>query len=425
MPSLSPQDPWLQVAEVVRLIRRREAQTRPELADATRLGRNVITQRIQAAQDLGLVQPSGEQRSRGGRAAEVWEFVGDQGRILSAMVGTSGFRVTLTDLDHRVREDRWVPWEPTGDPLETCERIASEMDELLRQHHDGDPAWGIGIGLSTPVNYVTGRSVQPVTAAPPGMDWSAGIDVRGWFTRRMRAPVWVDSLPNIAALGAAAAPDAPDDLVFVRMDRGVGSGIVSGGRLHRGADWIAGEITHVLVHPESDRICLCGRVGCLDAFASRWAIEAEAHRVLDQGRSPYLARLDAPVTLEAVVSGAEAGDPTCAELVLRAAEAMGRALAGIVTWFNPRRVVIGGDALADSALFQGTVSRTLNAHTLAASVQHLELQRGTPDRTEDVVGASAMVAEMLLSAEYLAEWAPAGFPIDVDVLMAKKHDFLA
>lgn len=425
MSPVSPQDPWVQVAEVVRLIRRGEAQTRPELADATRLGRNVITQRIQAAQDLGLVQPSGEQRSRGGRAAEVWEFVGHRGRILTAMVGTAGFRVALTDLDHRVLEDRHVAWELTADPLETCERIAVEMDEVLALHHLGSPAWGIGIGLSTPVNYVTGRSVRPVTAGPPGLDWSAGIDVRGWFTRRMHAPVWVEALPNIAALGAAAAPDAPDDLLFVRMDRGIGSGIVSDGRLHRGADWIAGEITHILVHPDSDRICLCGRVGCLDAFASRWALEAEAHRALDQGRSPFLARRPAPVALEDVVAGAEAGDPTCAELVLRAAEAMGRALAGIVTWFNPRRVVIGGNALADSALFQGTVSRTLNAHTLAASVDRLQLQQGTPDRTEDVVGASSMVTEMLLSPEYLAEWAPGGFPIDVEVLMAQKHDFLA
>lgn len=86
MTAVSPQDPWYQVAEVVRLIRSGEAQTRPELADATRLGRNVITMRIQAAQEIGLVEPSGESRSRGGRAAELWQLRGDAGYIGVALL---------------------------------------------------------------------------------------------------------------------------------------------------------------------------------------------------------------------------------------------------------------------------------------------------------------------------------------------------
>ena len=63
MQPASPQDPWVQVSEILRLIRSGDAQTRPELADATRLGRNVITLRIQSAAELGLIQPSGDARS--------------------------------------------------------------------------------------------------------------------------------------------------------------------------------------------------------------------------------------------------------------------------------------------------------------------------------------------------------------------------
>lgn len=420
MSPVSPQDPWVQVSEIVRLIRDGKARTRPELADATRLGRNIITQRIQTAAELGLVRPSGEQRSRGGRAADVWEFHGDEGRILTGVVGSFGLRVALTDLDGGVIEHRWLPGELTTDPVATCERMADVMDELMAEHHPDAPAWGVGIGLPTPVDFVTGRSTSPVVVGPPGATWPSDFDIRRWFTRRTDAPVWVDSSSNLSALGSADGADAPDDLVVVRMERGVGSGIISDGRLHRGADWIAGEITHVTVPGDDDPICLCGRVGCLDAYASQWAIEAEAARALAEGRSPYLAEHGAG--LAAVVAGAEAGDPTCARLVLRAADAMGRALAGVVTWFNPRRVVIGGNALAESALFQSTVNRTLHAHTLAASVQHLELRFGTSERPEEITGATAMVREVLLSADYMSEWAPAGFPIDVEALLAKHAD---
>lgn len=423
MSPVSPQDPWVQVSEIVRLIRSGEAQTRPELADATRLGRNIITQRIQAAAELGLVRRSGVQRSRGGRAADVWEFHGAQGRILTGTIGSFGLRVALTDLDGRVVEHRWLPGELSSDPLETCERMATEMEDLMRLHHPDGPAWGVGIGLPVPVDFLTGRSTSPVTVGPPGVAWPSSFDIRRWFTRRMQAPVWVDSDSNLSALGAAAEPGAPDDLVFVRMERGVGSGIVSDGRLHRGADWIAGEITHVTVQGEGEPICLCGRVGCLDAYASRWAVEAEAARAAAEGRSTYLAQHG--TELADVVAGADAGDLTCARLVLRAADAMGRALAGVVTWFNPRRVLIGGNVLAESPLFQSAVGRTLHAHTLAASVQHLELRYGTSERPEEIAGATAMVVEVLLSADYMAEWAPAGFPIDVEILLAKHADLLA
>ncbi|MGC3995359.1 MAG: ROK family protein [Propionicimonas sp.] len=418
---VSPQDPWVQVAEVVRLIRTGEAQTRPELADATRLGRNIITQRVQAAQELDLVRPSGTQRSRGGRAADVWEFSGHEGRVLTGLIGLTGLRVTLSDLANRVIEDRRIPSPLTIDPIQSCELMATEMEGMLARHHAGGRAWGIGLGVLAPVDFSTGRSADPVTSSTPNIRWPREFDVRTWLTRRMQAPVWVESVSNLAALGAAAEPGAPSDLVFVRLDRGVGSGIISDGRLHRGADWIAGEITHIVVNPDSDRICLCGRVGCLDAYASRWAIEADARRAVAEGRSPHLAAVDASaLTLADVVAGADAGDPTCTELVVRAADAMGRALASVVTWFNPRRVVVGGNELADSSLFLGTVSRTLHAQALAASVQNLELRQGRSDRFEEVTGANTMVVDALLSPDYLAEWGPEGFPIDVEVLLARQ-----
>lgn len=413
-----PQDPWAQVAEVVRLVRQGRAGTRPELADATRLGRNVITQRVRTAQRLGLLRPSGRFRSRGGRAAEEWEFAGGTGRLLVAVVGARSSRVAATDLDLRVLEDRRVEHDPADGALATCERIAAAMDALVRRHHPAGPAWGVGIGLPAAVDRISGRVLPPVAPGAASLDWPADLDVRGWFTRRMQAPVWTESVTTLAAMGAAATPGAPGDLVFLRMDRGVGGGVVTDGRPHRGADGIAGQIAHLTVQDAPERICRCGRTGCLDAYASEWAIEAEALRAVELGRATVLTG-GGPVTLERVVAGAGAADPVCAQLLLRAADATGRALAGVVTWFNPRRVVLGGNALAGSALFRDAVERSLRANALAASARGLELVAGDPQRAEEVAGAASLVVEALLSPGFLAEWGPAGFPVDVERLLAK------
>lgn len=417
MLNASPQDPWVQVSEILRLIRNGDAQTRPELADATRLGRNVITLRIQAAADLGLIQPSGDARSRGGRAADVWEFSGHRRHVLIVIQEPTSFRVTLADLGLRLIETRRVAWPLSGDPTQMCERMAQEMEALLAEHPESEP-WGVGLGLQAPVNFVTGQSTDPVTSVAQAPRWPREFNVRKWFVWRLRLPVWVESVSNLTALGAAAAPGAPADLVFVRLAKGVGSGIISDGTLHRGADWVAGEITHVTVATDPDRICLCGRVGCVDAFVSEWAVEADARRAVAEGRAAALAGLDpARISVGDVVAGAESGDVACVEIVLRAADALGRALAFVATWFNPRRVVVGGNALASSPLFQGALRRTLTSQALAASVEHLELMVGDRDRGEEVLGALAMVRDLLLSPVFLAAWGPLGSPLLVEDLL--------
>ncbi|WP_194793310.1 ROK family protein [Raineyella fluvialis] len=417
MAPVPAQDPWAQVSEILRLIRTGHAQTRPELADATRLGRNVITLRIQAAEELALIRPSGDLRSRGGRAAEVWEFRGEEGRILIGTLGVDRFRVALADLSGTLLESRVVEFPLTADPLRTCTRIAEEMEAVLATQEEGD-LWGVGLGMLAPVNAVTGRSTDPVTSTQM-VRWPKDFDIRHWFTQRMQVPVWVESVSNLMALGGAEAPGAPADLIFVRMDKGVGSGIISGGKLHRGADWVAGEITHIAVSDDPRRICMCGRIGCLDAFAGEWAIEADAKHALAEGRSPYLTN-HPTATVDDVVAGAGSGDVACTEIVLRAAEAMGRALAAVVTWFNPRRVVVGGSALAVDPLFRSTLSRTLHARALGASVEHLELEVGARDRVEEVYGAVAMVRDALLSPDILAEWAPVGSPRKAPALLTRE-----
>ncbi len=417
MAAFSPQDSWAQVAEVVRLVRAGEAQTRPELSDATRLGRNLITIRVQSAQDLGLLRPSGTMRSRGGRAADVWEFNGEAGHVLIALQGMTDFVVALVDLGLQVIERRQVAWKNSTAPELTCERMAAEMEAVIAKY-PGRPVWGLGVGVLAPVDFDSGRSTDPVTSAAAGPRWPRSFDVRRWFINRLELPVWVDSVANFATLGTTAAEGAPDDLIFVRMGPGVGSGIVSDGKLHRGADWIAGEITHVTVQPDADRICVCGRLGCLESFASEQSIEADARRSAAQWRSPRLTAMNPDEVRAAdIIEAAEAGDVACVEVVFRAADALGRVLAALVTWFNPRRIVVGGNRLATSPLFHSAMRRTLNAHALPASIANLEIRLGDPDRAEDVLGGTLMVREALLSPTWMVEWAPLGSPLSAPALV--------
>ena len=418
---ISQQDPWVQVSEVVRLIRTGKAQTRPELADATRLGRNVISQRIQTAQDLGLVEPSGAARSRGGRAAEVWEFRGDAGHILVGLVGSSAFTIALTNLSGHLDARSDVAWKHEDDPEPAVGRMAAEMRSLLAAH-PVDRLWEIGVGTPAPINFTTGRSADPVPVTALNYRMPADFDVRRWFIDEFETPAWTDSVVHLATLGATTAPDAPPDMVYIRIGTGLGCGLVSQSRIHRGATWIAGELNHITMSDDPQRICHCGRIGCLETYSSGWAMVGDARRALAEGRSPYLARIAQVRELELadIDAGVKFGDSACVEVVVRAADMLGRALASLITLFNPARVTIGGFPISRNGLLQRVVERTIRANTLAASVANLEIMLGDPAQGDGITGGAELVTDALLSPEYLADWGPHGSPVKVPELLSRQ-----
>ena len=117
----------------------------------------------------------------------------------------------------------------------------------------------VGIGLPGPVEFTTGRPSNPPIM--PGWD---GFDVPEWVRRHLNVPVHVENDVNIMALGERALffPDV-DDVIFVKVATGIGAGVISGGRLQRGAQGTAGDIGHVRVERGAGIACPCGNMGCL------------------------------------------------------------------------------------------------------------------------------------------------------------------
>lgn len=418
---VSPWNSWHQVSEILRLIRSGDARTRPEFSDMTRLGRNVVSKHILAAQQLQLIEPDGTGRARGGRAAEVWRFRSEAGHVLVGILGIARMRVALTTLDGTPVAESDFAWPVPEDAEATCERMAEEMSRLLLETNVDRP-WGIALGMPMPVDFVTGRSADPV--APMGFHdrWPAAFDARSWFTNRFELPVWADAVANLMALGAAAADDAPDNLVFVRVGTGLGSGLVANGGVLRGESWVAGELNHIAVSTDPSRICLCGRVGCLETVASGWAMIADARAALSEGRSRFLASAadEAEINLDVIAEGARLGDGACTEIVTRAGESLGRVLAAMVAWLNPAEIIVGGFKFAQSDLFRSAISRAVHLETLSASAAGLRISAGHPAQAEALAGGARLVTDSLLTPGNLAEWGPVGHPAEARSLLDRE-----
>ncbi|MEO5966150.1 MAG: ROK family protein [Candidatus Limnocylindrales bacterium] len=401
-------DALIVVLDEVRLGRSR---SRSELVDHTGLSRGIVAQRVGELVERGLVREGDPGPSTGGRPARRLEFRGAAGHLLVADLGATSIDVAVTTLDGRILGHLDEPADIAAGPDAALGRV-EELFAGVRAMSRGVPGrlWGVGIGVPGPVEFRTGRPISPPIM--PGWD---GYPVRERFASRFDAPVWVDNDVNVLALGEwrSGVAAGHDNAVVVKVGTGIGAGIISDGRLHRGAQGSAGDVGHISVSDDPSITCRCGNTGCLEALAGGAALAREGLAAALAGTSaPLRAALEerGAVTAEDVARAAAHGDPVATDLLHAAGVRIGSMLAGVVNFFNPSLIVVGGGVAQSGDPLLGAIRETVLGRSLALATRELAIRRSSLGALGGVIGASAMVVDQLFSRESLARWVEAGEP---------------
>jgi len=219
---------------------------------------------------------------------------------------------------------------------------------------------GIGIGAPGPLNEKTG-----VLISPPNLPGWQDIPLRDIFHEHFQCPVHVGNDANVAALGEYmfGAGRGSQDMAYLTISTGVGSGVIANGQLLTGAIGAAVELGHMTIDWHGPR-CKCGNIGCLESLASGTAIARQANEriALDKNGSAALVafalskqshemgtdtaqrRSTTPIHVDAqmVAQAAASGIPLAREIIRSAAEALGVGLVNIMHIFNPEVIILGG-----------------------------------------------------------------------------------
>jgi glucokinase-like ROK family protein len=396
---------------VLDLVRGGDAVTRPELSRLSRLGRTVVTQRVNQLTSLGLLGGGSLGPSTGGRAPRELRFCAEAGYILAVEFGATTVSAGVTDLSAQPLVERTEQWDVARGPEETLQRIEQLFDQMLGELPATTQVWGVGVGLPGPVEFRTGRPI-----APPIMPGWDGYPIREQLSQRYNAPVWVDNDANVLALNElhSGAARGHEDIIYVKIGTGIGAGLISGRRLHRGSQGCAGDIGHIAVVEDPAVICRCGNIGCLEAVAGGGALSREGSRAAKEGRSPQLAALlDAGRTIEAsdVVAAADRGDPVCMEMLTTAGRRVGDALATLVSFFNPSLVIVGGGVAAAGDSLLAALKQSVYRRSLPLATRDLVITRSSiGDGPGGMRGAAYMAIDGLFDPRFFASWISAGSP---------------
>ncbi|MBD7957324.1 ROK family transcriptional regulator [Microbacterium sp. Sa4CUA7] len=339
---------------VLQTLFQRGAMSRADLARETALTRVTISDLVAELIADGFIAERGTREASGpGKPGMLVDLDRDGHRIVGIdLSGSDRILGAVLTLDGEIVVRREIPL-PAGDAVVGA--LVAFVRELVADSHA--PVLGVGIGTPGIVDD------DGVVLTAPTFGWS-GLALRAILADALGLPVLVANDANAAVLAEYTFGGAGEDVLLVKVDRGVGSGLLAGGQPMRGGRFAAGEIGHVTVGTDGGPACACGKDGCLEAWLAAPALTARL---------------------------AAAGAADRDGILRDAGERLGIALAPVVGALDLSEIVLSGPPeLLDGPLAEQT-AQTLRARTLAEFHEGLRVRM--TEQGADIVlrGAAVMV----------------------------------
>ena len=371
--------------------------SRAQLTDGLDYSRGKISSEVGHLIEKGLLADEGFAESDGGRRSSLLSIPYGAGLIVAVDVGATSIDVSLTTLASEVISHRSEPADVRLGPRPILDRVKEVLSELLKEESaSSSDVLSIGIGVPGPVEQASG-----LLTAPPIMPGWDRFPIRDAFAGEYAAHVFVDNDVNIMALGEhwRGVARGIDNMIFVKIGTGIGSGIIVNGRLHRGTQGSAGDLGHICVDPEGP-VCSCGNNGCLERMAAAPAIVVGAERCAREGDSEILAEiLDDRGELAArdVGEAARRGDSCALSIIRESGRLIGQTLATAVNVLNPSMIVIGGGVSHIGNTLLAEIRSAVYQRSLPLATRNLPIVMSELDEDAGVIGASVMAAEGVLA----------------------------
>ncbi|WP_225635006.1 ROK family protein [Streptomyces solaniscabiei] len=381
-------------ALLLRSLRDGGPASRARLGDLVDLSRSKLAVEVDRLLETGLVAADGPTPSRGGRRSHGIRLAPAL-RFLGVDIGATSVDVAVTNAELEVLGHLNHPMDVREGPVAVFEQVLSMAAEL-RASGLAEGFDGAGIGVPGPVRFPEG-----VPVAPPIMPGWDGFPVREALGQELGCPVMVDNDVNLMAVGErhAGVARSVGDFLCIKIGTGIGCGIVAGGGVYRGTTGSAGDIGHIQVEP-GGRACSCGNRGCLEAHFSGAALAGDAEEAARTGRSAQLAaRLDSAGRLTAVdvSAAAAAGDTVALELIREGGRRLGQVIAGLVSFFNPALVVLGGGVTGLGHTLLASVRTQVYRQSLPLATGDLPIVLGELGQVAGTVGAARLISDHVFS----------------------------
>ena len=312
---------------ILNLLYKERQLTKHEIAQ--RLGLSIPTV-ISNANDLmaeGLLEEAGVGDSTGGRKPVIISFRPEARYSFGVDIAPNEGRVIMTDLDSKILEDERFPILELRKSKHIAEQVSRIIEEMItRRYVPRNKILGVGFSLPGTVN-----ELELVLENAPNLG-IANVSFRG-FAETLGLPIFVENEANAAAYGESVLGRVKEmnNLVYVSITKGIGTGIVIKNHLYKGMNKRAGEFGHMTVVAHG-KVCNCGREGCWEVYASERGLVDSYFELTAQTLS----------SIDEVFRRVKMGESTALRALETYLDFLAIGIQNIILLLDPDYIVLGG-----------------------------------------------------------------------------------
>ncbi|MBM7654987.1 ROK family transcriptional regulator [Neobacillus cucumis] len=353
--------------------------SRASLSEKTGLNKSTVSSQISTLIEKNLIFEIGQGQSSGGRKPVMLLFNKNAGFSIGIDVGVDDLNGILSDLKGNiVLEDHQKLDNPNVETIKN--QLCSMINSFINQMPDS-PYGLIGIGLGVPglVN-----NEHQITLAP-NLNWYKDIDLKKVLEQEFQVPVFIENEANAGAHGEKEFGAAKDyqNLVFVSVGTGIGTGIIINNELYRGDIGFAGEMGHLTIDLNGPK-CRCGNRGCWELYASEKAMLNSQPSQLPKKSK------------QEIINLANQNDPEILSALQNFGYYLGVGLVNVLNTFNPQAVVVRNDIIEALPIVLNSLRNSISSRINDQLGSSYELLLSSLGKNATAMGASSLVIEHFL-----------------------------
>jgi predicted NBD/HSP70 family sugar kinase len=338
----------------------------------------------------GLVVERGYAASTGGRKPVTYALRPDIMYVVAVAMDQLVTKIVLMDLQNKyVTEIEKFELSLANNP-EALPELTARIEQFLnRLPVEKSRIVGIGIGMPGFVDAAKGINYSFMQAK--------GESINDYISRKIKLPVFIDNDSSVIALAElrfGAAYNKRSAMV-INASWGVGLGLVINSELFRGHNGFAGEFSHIPLFL-NNKLCNCGKMGCLETESSLLVVIEKAHKELKDGNASLLKGLphdQVEQASEAILQAAARGDKLAVRLLSEAAYNIGRGVAILIHILNPEIIVLSGRGSSAGRIWMAPIQQALNEHCIPRLCENTEIKISGFGYHAELIGAAALVME--------------------------------
>lgn len=336
--------------------------TLAELTKELRISVPTITKLVQELVEEGIVNDLGKVETPGGRRPNVFGLTNSTIYFAGINVGRDRMTYVITDLQNNIIQEVVDDTFELTDRLQCLEKICTNIENFINNCGiEKNKILGIGVCIVGRVNTQQGRSYKYFTNSEESLH-----DI---IEKRIGIRVLVENDTRSRCYAEYTCGKSKDEsnVIYLHLGLGVAIGIVADGKLYYGKSGFAGEFGHIPLF-DNEKICFCGKKGCLETEISGIAIEEKMRELVKGGANTILRQRyenNEQIHINDIIAAARNDDNLSIELIEEAGEKAGKAVAFLINIFNPETVIVGGNLAAAGDYIMLPLKSATNKYSLS------------------------------------------------------------